>query len=158
MDLKKDEDFDLEKGINKEVLKKGILGAMGYKVNRWIIYLSFVPSIIIFLLLVSQYGIGSHWFLSCPDFRIKCFNPYWEDCDKYKDPYQSCTDQDSREKVCVADPYLCQLRELPGGFEAGVKPNSFYENAYLLIWIFPLIGAAINHLIYNRKFKWRAAK
>ena len=151
-----DEDLseDLEiKGFNKDVLHKGILGSRGYKVNKWLIYGSFVPSLIILFVVMMQYGSGSHYFVSCPMSGMSCNNPFYSGCNSL---FQSCADSKIRSRVCSEDPGLCEMSLLPAGFSAGTKPGWLYEWADLLIWIFPLMGAGLNHVQYNKNFKWRS--
>jgi len=144
-----------EMKIRRDVLKKGILPAKGYKVDKRIIWAGFIPSLIIVGILFMQYGFGDHWSVSCPESRVKCFNNFYDGCNPLN-VFENCAVPELREKVCADDPGLCKMNYLPGGFKAGSEPGWFFEWADILIWVFPLWAVLVNHLKYNRN--WRQKK
>lgn len=138
--------------IPKDVLRRGILVSRGYVVNKWVVWAGFVPALLIVSVLFLQYGWGDHWSVSCPESRVKCFNNFYVGCNPLN-PFENCAVPELRDRVCADDPYLCTLKYLPGGFEAGSRPGAFFEWGELLVLLFPFVGVLINHFKYNKN--WR---
>ena len=121
--------------------------------NQQYIFDKLIFYIVISILLISAVIILSinnmdksqHLYLNCPAEVKYCFNPYY-----------------NNSQVCGQyiswDDYICKQEILLAPFEYG-KPEPFYVKnfgSYAIILV--IISLIINHLIYNRKFKFKELK
>ena len=49
---------------------------------------------------------------------------------------------------------LCSIEYFPKGFTYGEAPSFIIKNFGMIVLIIVLLGFGLNHLLYNRKFRW----
>jgi len=110
--------------------------ATGYVFKKPIFYTYFIIIFIIVVYIGLQQGFDYKPYLSCEEGL--CFNPFYERCD-----WKYC---------CEAE--WCKQQYLPEG-EYGNPPPEWTKHFsdYFLIGL--VIVFLINHLIYNRHFKFK---
>lgn len=146
------DDFALNRKERGSVLKRGFL-PKGYVVKRWIVWLSFLPAILILGIMLYREGLNENFYLRCPSDVVQCDNPFYNSCD-VMDPSTWCADGKLRNIVCSEYPGVCMLQFLPSGFEIGQKPGFLYDWFFVFAAFPPLGAVVLNHFLFNRKFKF----
>lgn len=154
-----DEDADSlsfqKEDIKDFFLGKGVLQKRGYRVNKWVTLSGFLPFFVLFVLSVVQVGFGNHFYYVCDADKPKCQNPFYDECNEI---YQSCVvDEEIRESVCAEYLGFCSLEYVPGGYELGTPPSTLSSFTGWAAFVGPLFSIFLNHVLYNRRFKWKNA-
>lgn len=132
-----------------------------------IIVLVFCYCIVVF----QSYGwnFSNSMYINCPGPE-SCKNPFYVNPDPIECPEgQLCLQGNYNPNDYGVDKRIIKLREkcnedwcsiemLPPGFEAGKKPSRLFTFADEFAIMVSCFGFIINHLLYNRKFKFRGVE
>lgn len=95
--------------------------------------------VLLFLVMLALVGTGRHVYVECPAdvFGASCKNPFINE-------QGFCT---------VDDDELCSIPILLPGMSYGEPEPWLSENFGLICLVVVLIAFALNHVLYNRRFK-----
>lgn len=113
--------------------------ANGYMADRRIFLGAIALIVVLFLVVLTQVGTGRHIYVECPAdaYGASCKNPFI----------------DEQGFCIVKDAELCSLPILLPGTSYGERPPLLAENFGLFSLIIVIVALALNHIIYNRRFK-----
>ena len=125
----------------------------GYKFNKWIFRAVYVVTIVLFLFAV--WGVGrTEIYLKCPsDSPRQCRNPFVPETEYL--PNGTISPFNARVEPCTAGPEICSHEYLVPGESIGKPPSFLYANFGMLLLATYLIAFIINHLLFNRGYKFQ---
>lgn len=134
--------------------KRGILPSIGYKTNKWLFLIPFFIMLITIIIGAITYGLGTHYYYYCPtNSKFDCLNPMRTSCSTPLGTVNGmCFTKKIREEYCTTHQDFCNQELISPGMSIGEKPDTFYNALPYIAFLPLLIGAILNHLLYNRKF------
>lgn len=120
----------------------------GYKVNKKITWSAFLICVALLGVIVSVDGFGVLFgatYAECPSYSLEpCVNPF-----------------ESQECIAKRNVNMfanCELVYLQAGESYGTKPSWLARNFNWLVVVIMGLSILINHLIYNRKWRFENVK
>lgn len=109
--------------------------------------------VMVILFLCAFFTDGPNGFLvTCSKDALggSCQNPYFVNCSSHYD--YACSPP---EYLPVDYKYLMDYEFLPAGFKVGREAGWIQKNFFVLTLILIAGGLLLNHLLYNKNFKFR---
>ena len=104
----------------------------GYKIDKYIMRIAFLICLIILISAFVWTLINGSFYVYCPEGSVKCFNPFYGNCEER---FRSSG--------------LCDYEFINEGDTFGVKPPLWISDIVPLVFIILIIALGINHLIHN---------
>jgi hypothetical protein len=129
-----------------------------YKINKWIFRGALILIVIIAIVSWALLGFSSpsknYIYVSCPeDVLGYCVNPFFDLCNPEGELFYT------NDNVCVGMPEnFYSMETMQGGESIGEKPHWFASASIDFAGLILLLSFVLNHLLYNKKYKFGGNK